>query len=63
MYDRIFFRSAQNVTDVSFFCSAICGHRDFDAFAVLHAEVPQYTLEVFLLRYEYVIVLLTNFKT
>ena len=21
MYDRIFFRSAQNVTDVSFFCS------------------------------------------
>ena len=23
MYDRIFFRSAQNVTDVSFFCSAL----------------------------------------
>ena len=40
---------------------AICGHRNFDAFAILHAEFPQYILEVFLLRYEYVIAL-TNLK-
>ena len=42
---------------------AICGHRNFDAFAILHAEFPQYILEIFLLRYEYDIVLLTNLKT
>src|SRR3989337_1637811 len=42
---------------------AICGHRDFDAFAILHAEFPQHILEVFLLRYEYAIALLTNLKT
>ena len=42
---------------------AICGHRNFDAFAILHAELPQYILEVFLLRYEYAIALLTNLKT
>ena len=39
---------------------AIYGHRDFDAFAILHAEFPQHILEVFLLGYEYAIVLLTN---
>ena len=39
---------------------AICGHRNFDAFAILHAEFPKNILEVFLLRYEYAIVLLTN---
>ena len=38
-------------------------HRNFDAFAILHAEFPQYILEVFLLRYEYAIVLLTYLKT
>ena len=42
---------------------AICGHWNFDAFAILHAEFPQYILEVFLLRYEYAIALLTNLKT
>ena len=42
---------------------AICGHRDFDAFAILHAEFSQYILEVFLLRYAYAISLLTNLKT
>src|SRR3989337_2132405 len=42
---------------------AICGHRDFDAFAILRAEFPQHILEVFLLRYEDAIVLLTNLKT
>ena len=42
---------------------AICGHRNFDAFAILHAELPQYILEVFLLRDEYAIVLLMNLKT
>ena len=42
---------------------AICGHRNFDASAILHAEFPQYILEVFLLRYEDAISLLTNLKT
>ena len=37
--------------------------RNFDAFAILHAEFPQYILEVFLLRYEYTVALLTNLKT
>ena len=42
---------------------AICGRRDFDAFAILHAEFPQHILEVFLLGYEDVIELLTNLET
>ena len=42
---------------------AICGHRDFDAFAILHAEFPQYILEVFFLRYEDAIALLPYLKT
>ena len=42
---------------------AIGGHRDFDAFAILHAEFYEDIHEVFLLRYEDAIALLTDLET